>query len=204
MPKRSSINWNGVGARLAAPGWGGDGRLIHTKRPSSNGRHSPIKSYAPSASNDGADLNESAMLYGHRRGAVEWRLAAAPQLPFCGDLMRIFYLEDNPLIAFHVEFLIEDLGHTFAGTLDSFEALKAGFENLDIDLALIDIDLADGRTGPDAALWLSERSVPCLFMTGQQNIAEESRHLVLGIVSKPVTAQSLADALGMITSGKTH
>lgn len=109
--------------------------------------------------------------------------------------MRIFYLEDNPLIAFHVECLIEDLGHTFAGTLDSFNALRAGYADLEIDVALIDIDLADGRTGPEAALWLSERSVPCFFLTGQEQLAEKSSHLVLGVISKPVTLEALANKL---------
>lgn len=114
--------------------------------------------------------------------------------------MRIFYLEDNPLIAFHVEHLIEDLGHTFAGTLDSFAALKSRFADLTMDVALIDIDLADGRTGPDAARWLSERSVQCLFLTGQDQIAEEAAHLALGVISKPVTLQDLAAKLELVTS----
>jgi CheY-like chemotaxis protein len=112
--------------------------------------------------------------------------------------MRIFYLEDNPLIAFHVEHLIEDLGHTFAGTLNSFELLKARFAELEMDVALVDIDLADGRTGPDAASWLGERSIPCFFLTGQDQIAQEAGHLVLGIISKPVTLQDLAEKLDLL------
>lgn len=114
--------------------------------------------------------------------------------------MRIFYLEDNPLIAFHVEHLIEDLGHTFAGTLDSFSALKSRFSDLAMDVALIDIDLADGRTGPDAARWLCERSVKCLFLTGQDQLAEEMGDLALGVISKPVTLQDLAEKLQLVTS----
>jgi CheY-like chemotaxis protein len=112
--------------------------------------------------------------------------------------MRIFYLEDNPLIVFHVEHLIEDLGHTFAGALDSFAALKSSFADLSMDVALIDIDLADGRTGPDAARWLADRSVKCLFLTGQDKIAEEAGNAVIGIVSKPVTLPDLAAKLALV------
>lgn len=68
--------------------------------------------------------------------------------------LRIFFVEDNPLIAFHVEAMIEDLGHVFAGAADSFAELAKTVGALEIDGALVDIDLADGRTGPAAAAWL--------------------------------------------------
>lgn len=112
--------------------------------------------------------------------------------------MRVFYLEDNPLIAFHVEHLVEDLGHTFAGTLDSFTSLRARFADLEMDVALVDIDLADGRTGVDAAKWLGERSIPCIFLTGQEQIADDASGFALGVISKPVTMQALADKLALV------
>ncbi|KKB80354.1 histidine kinase [Devosia soli] len=112
--------------------------------------------------------------------------------------MRIFYLEDNPLIAFHVEQLVEDLGHTYVGSLDSFKALKLQFENYSMDVALIDVDLADGRTGPHAARWLKDRKIPCLFLTGQDHIAADAGDIALGTISKPVSLQSLADGLLLV------
>ncbi|RYD87867.1 MAG: response regulator [Sphingobacteriales bacterium] len=112
--------------------------------------------------------------------------------------MRIFYLEDNPLIVFHVEQLIEDLGHTFAGSLDSFVALKSQVDDFPMDVALIDIDLADGRTGPEAARWLGSFDVPCFFLTGQAQLATDDAHLVLGIISKPVNLQDLAEKLSLV------
>ena len=112
--------------------------------------------------------------------------------------MRVFYLEDNPLIAFHVEHLVEDLGHTFAGTLDSFTSLKARFADLEMDVALVDIDLADGRTGVDAARWLAERSIPCIFLTGQEQIAAAAGDFALGVLSKPITMQALAEKLALV------
>jgi DNA-binding LytR/AlgR family response regulator len=111
--------------------------------------------------------------------------------------MRVFYLEDNPLIAFHVEYLIEDLGHTFAGTLDSFSSLKGQFADLEMDVALVDIDLADGRTGVEAAKWLCERGIPCIFLTGQGQLAAQASEFVIGSISKPVTLQSLAEKLAL-------
>ncbi len=108
--------------------------------------------------------------------------------------MRILCLEDNPLIAFHIEQMIEDLGHVPALMLTSFAELQA-YPELAVDCALIDIDLADGRTGPEAAQWLNERSIPGIFVTGQQDLAEKNATLVVDCLVKPVSLEGLAAAL---------
>lgn len=109
--------------------------------------------------------------------------------------LRIVYLEDNPLIAFHVEALIEELGHVFVGSLGSFAELQGGFDTFEIDGALVDIDLIDGRTGPAAALWLQERGIPSIFVTGQAALAAEYPHLALTTIAKPISAETLAESL---------
>lgn len=114
--------------------------------------------------------------------------------------LRIFYLEDNPLIVFHVQAMIEDLGHIFAGSLDSFTELKGSFDQFEIDGALIDIDLADGPTGPAAAEWLLERGIASIFVTGQEQIAAQYASLSLGIISKPIELQRLAEMLLFLRS----
>ncbi|MBL0936400.1 MAG: response regulator [Rhizobiaceae bacterium] len=109
--------------------------------------------------------------------------------------MRILYIEDNPLIAFHVEQMIEDLGHVFAGSLDSFAELQKQFASLEMDGALVDIDLADGATGPQAAAWLQERGIPAIFVTGQRQVAAEHGDVSLGTITKPVSSSELAAKL---------
>jgi DNA-binding response OmpR family regulator len=113
--------------------------------------------------------------------------------------LRIFYLEDNPLIVFHVEQMIEDLGHVFVGATDTFAAFKQQFAELEVDAVLLDIDLADGATGPLAAAWLSERGIPTLFVTGQEEVALQYRNLSAGIVRKPVSPSDMAEKLGRLT-----
>lgn len=112
--------------------------------------------------------------------------------------LRILCLEDNPLIAFHVEQMIEDLGHFPALTLSSFAELQA-VADLDVDCALIDIDLVDGRTGPDAAQWLKDRAIPGLFVTGQHEIASRYSDRVEGILIKPVSLSSLKAQLDTLS-----
>jgi AmiR/NasT family two-component response regulator len=116
--------------------------------------------------------------------------------------LRIFYLEDNPLIVFHVQAMIEDIGHIFAGSLGSFAELKASIDEFEIDGALIDIDLADGPTGPAAAKWLLERGIASIFVTGQEQTAAQYASLSLGILSKPIEVQRLAEKLELFFAPK--
>ncbi|MDI1295414.1 MAG: response regulator [bacterium] len=104
-------------------------------------------------------------------------------------------MEDNPLIAFHLEQMIEDLGHVFAGSLESFTELQALGPAIAMDVALVDIDLADGPTGPSAVAWLAARGIPAIFVSGQEAVASQYGHLVVGVVTKPVDERAFADAL---------
>jgi len=129
-------------------------------------------------------------------------MLTAPTAPIAS--LRVMCLEDNPLIVFHLEQMLEDLGHVFVGSFNSFAELKEQFEDLALDCALIDIDLMDGRTGPDAAAWLFELGVPSLFVTGQESIAREHQTIVVGVVSKPVSPAALGEELNSVASALGH
>jgi DNA-binding LytR/AlgR family response regulator len=112
--------------------------------------------------------------------------------------LRVFCIEDNPLIVLHLEMLIEELGHIAAGSIDSFAGLRSGIERPDFDVALVDIDLADGRTGGDAAAWLKARGCPSIFITGQEQLAKTYEEIAVGAIVKPVTSDLLASSLGAL------
>lgn len=114
--------------------------------------------------------------------------------------LKVVCLEDNPLIVFHLQQMIEDLGHHFVRAFESFCDMREQVEVEHIDCVLIDIDLTDGRTGPDAATWLQERGVPALFVTGQDRLACELSDRVMGIVPKPVSFDALRHALDLIAA----
>jgi len=96
--------------------------------------------------------------------------------------------------------MIEDLGHVFAGSLGSFVDLQNESANIVMDCALVDIDLADGRSGINAVTWLSDRKIPCLFVTGQVELAARYSDCVFGVIDKPVTEAALAAGLQKIES----
>lgn len=116
--------------------------------------------------------------------------------------LRIFCLEDNPLIIFQMEAMIEDLGHIFAGSAISFTDLVEKQDLGGIDGVLVDIDLADGRTGPDAAIWLSGQGIPSIFVTGQEAIAAEYSQVVLATIGKPVSEIELAEKLELFRNAQ--
>ncbi len=119
----------------------------------------------------------------------------APDTP-----LRVFCLEDNPLIAFHLEQMIEDLGHVFAGSLESFADLKSHERTIAMDCALVDIDLADGSSGPSAVAWLLDKGIPSAFVTGQEVIANSYSKIAVGVVVKPITDAALAAILRRLRS----
>jgi DNA-binding response OmpR family regulator len=112
--------------------------------------------------------------------------------------LRLYCVEDNPLIVFHLEQLIEDAGHVFVGSAGRFSELKTDLGIAEIDGALIDIDLADGTTGLEAAAWLKARGVPSLFVTGQEDIAARYAGLVRGVIVKPIVPTDFADKLSLL------
>ena len=109
--------------------------------------------------------------------------------------LRVFCIEDNALLVMDLQMLIEDAGHVFAGSAARFDDVKAQFDCVPFDVALVDIDLADGRTGGDIAQWLQQRGRPSLFVTGQEQLAERYSGAAVGTIVKPVDEAKLRTAL---------
>ena len=59
----------------------------------------------------------------------------------------ILIVEDEFLIAVEMEAVVHDLGHESAGIADDMQSALAKASDA-IDVALVDVNLADGATGP--------------------------------------------------------
>lgn len=115
--------------------------------------------------------------------------------------LQILCLEDNPLIVFHIEQMIEDLGHVCCGAVESFAGLRK-LPAVEADVALVDIDLADGSTGPDAVRWLLERGIPAIFVTGQKDIAAQHADAVVTTLIKPISLEDIQRSLELILADR--
>ena len=67
------------------------------------------------------------------------------------------------------------------------------------DLALVDVHLVDGETGPEIAEHLKEMGIPVLFMTANASTLPDGLADALGVIPKPVAAHVLKGAVRWVT-----
>lgn len=79
--------------------------------------------------------------------------------------LRILLIEDEALVAMMITDMVEEFGHNVVATAARLaDALKLAGE-VDVDLAIVDLNLNGERTFPAAAV-LKQRGVPIVFSTG--------------------------------------
>jgi CheY-like chemotaxis protein len=109
--------------------------------------------------------------------------------------LRILIAEDNVFIALDLASQFEALGCEVVGTaVTSGDAIKAARANPP-DLAIVDLQLANGTRGQDAALVLrTEFGVPCVILSGSvHSLTAEERAAIrpIALLSKPVLPHEL-------------
>ena len=113
--------------------------------------------------------------------------------------LRVLVVEDDMIIAMDVEDGVEELGHTVAGSaVTAAQAIElAG--TLRPDVVLMDLRLADGSFGGDAAREILARyGIRSIFVSG--NLDPVTRDLLaelepVAMISKPFVQHQLAQAL---------
>lgn len=110
--------------------------------------------------------------------------------------LRVLVVEDEVLLMMQLESYLEDAGHIVVGTaMSSREAVSVAAQ-LDADLALIDIHLADGPTGVEVGRFITERTpMTAVFMTANPKRIPEDFSGAAGVIAKPYTEQGLMRAL---------
>jgi two-component system, response regulator PdtaR len=110
--------------------------------------------------------------------------------------MKILIVEDNALVALDLEQQITDAGHTVVGVAGTAsKAIDLAVKH-DADLALMDVSLADGSCGIDAALVLKERfGIPSIFVTATLPNRPEVRWAGIGHLCKPYSEEEVVAAI---------
>jgi len=110
---------------------------------------------------------------------------------------RILVVEDEILVALELEATAQDLGHEVIGiAADTETALRLAPH---ADIALVDVNLRDGETGPAIGRRLAQDyGVTVVFVTANPGQLGDGVPGALGVVSKPcderVTAQVISFA----------
>lgn len=110
--------------------------------------------------------------------------------------MKILIVEDEIFPALHLESVVEALGCTVVGIApDKATALKLA-EQSPADLAIVDLNLRDGLTGPELARQIAQTyGTKVLFLTANPRQASLDFEGALGIVDKPFDEIAVAKAL---------
>ena len=112
------------------------------------------------------------------------------------DGLRILLVEDEPLIVIDLQFAAEDRGCELiaCGTSKSATDTIATLANA-IDVAILDVSLAEGETCFAAANALAELGIPYLLHSGELHRLEERlAELDAEFIAKPAAADAVIGA----------
>ncbi|ANP84515.1 response regulator [Rhizobium leguminosarum] len=116
--------------------------------------------------------------------------------------MRLLIVEDEPGIALVIEDVAIDAGFEITGIAGNMsEALELGSE---ADIAIIDVRLGDGLTGPSIARALfSGFGLGVVYFTLNPGLVENPEGRA--VVTKPASPERIVDALSMAAkNARTH
>jgi CheY-like chemotaxis protein len=108
---------------------------------------------------------------------------------------EVLIVEDEPLVALNLEALVEDLGYVVAASLpDAKSAWERASKSVP-DVAIVDLNLLDGKTGLKLATRLGvELDVVVIVATG--NPADViGTEPIFEVVRKPYLDETIAQAL---------
>lgn len=110
-------------------------------------------------------------------------------------MLNLMIVEDDEPLAVTLKYLVEDNPrYKVVGMATDALGAEIIANNHHIDLALVDLKLANRSTGFTVAVRLADRNIPSLFVTGSPP-GVETPELALGHLMKPFTAEDVHRAL---------
>ncbi len=97
---------------------------------------------------------------------------------------RILIVEDEMLVAMDLECVLEELGHEPVGIVPDLQSAEEFFDT-PLDLALVDLNLRDGCTGPQIGARLGAQGVSVVFVTANPGLLTGNVVGAIGVITKP-------------------
>ena len=121
----------------------------------------------------------------------------------CENPLRILIIEDEALIVMDMEHMIESAGHKVIGDAPSVRSLQRLDTTLSPDLALVDLQLAHGSSGLDAADYIRATwpETMIVFVTANPRMLLPEIKKGDAVVPKPFSQVGLVMALAFIGDG---
>jgi DNA-binding response OmpR family regulator len=114
---------------------------------------------------------------------------------------NVLIVEDEFLVALELEDILTDAGHTVVGIVPD----QAAAYRLDKtpEVALVDINLRDGPSGPSIARQLAERfGTIIVYVTANPGQIGQPAATALGVVQKPFTQHAILAAVTLAVTGQ--
>ncbi|GLV22039.1 response regulator [Sphingobium sp. TomMM35A] len=114
---------------------------------------------------------------------------------------KVLIVEDEIFVALEIEQIVEDAG--FAVSAIAADRESALIAANDCDIALVDLNLRDGPTGPGIGLELAAQyGVQVIYVTANPAQIGAAAEAALGVITKPFRAHSIAETLRLAASGQ--
>jgi two-component SAPR family response regulator len=114
--------------------------------------------------------------------------------------LKVLVVEDESIVALDIENMLEEIGCKVVASVPRLVKALYLASSLDIDLAVLDINLA-GEVVYPLALRLADRGIPFVFSTGYSTTTLPAELRDRPLVKKPVTLGSLKKAVAMARTG---
>jgi CheY-like chemotaxis protein len=113
----------------------------------------------------------------------------------------ILIVEDEPLISMMLEDFLESLGHNVVATCESLEEALEQVARGGFDVAILDVQLKDGKRAWPIADLLAAAGTPFVLATGGHVDPPPAQHADAPILSKPYTIEAIEPALNLACGG---
>ena len=115
---------------------------------------------------EGFSIAEAAQILDTESDTVAENLDVAQQAIAAMLQSRIMIIEDEAVIALHIQAIVKDVGHDVIGIARTHSQAVTMANDLQPELVLADISLADGSSGIDAARDILDKiDIPIIFVT---------------------------------------
>lgn len=107
---------------------------------------------------------------------------------------RILIVEDEMLVAMELESILADSGFEPVGIAPDMATAEEYFDET-LDLALVDLNLRDGLTGPQIGKLLGSKGVTVLFLTANPRVLGDGIAGTIGVLTKPTDSETVKHAV---------
>ncbi len=112
---------------------------------------------------------------------------------------RVLVLEDEPVIGFAIEDMLETLGCEVAGIAFYIDDALKLLDAHEFDLAVLDVNIHGASSYPVADA-LAGRGVPFVFATGYGHMVRPERFAAVPTITKPYGMAELRQALEALSA----